>query len=428
MADPVAHGPSLGYMNRLADFIVSSPTSYHTVATLAQSLRQAGFREFHESLPWEDVTGRCFFVRDGALVAWLTPRRINERTGLRVVGSHTDSPTLKLKPNADYTSAGWQMLDMELYGGPLLNSWLDRDLGLAGRVVTSAGQQLLVSTGPIMRVAQLASHLDRGANEALTLDRQAHMMPLWGVGGPDLSIETVLGGLAGVPDGQTVAGCDVLAYPTAGPQVFGIRQEFFASSRLDNLVGVFVSLSALLEQGELDDIAVLAAFDHEEVGSTTRSGASGPLLEDAVVRIADGLGYAGDAYRALLARSSCVSVDAAHAVHPNYPHLHDPNNKPLVNAGPVLKMNANQRYASDAQGSAVWRRACAAADVPLQTFVGNNAVPCGSTIGPLTAARLGLTTVDVGIPMLSMHSARELCGTRDPLWLAQALGAYWAGA
>ena len=184
----------------------------------------------------------------------------------------------------------------------------------------------------------------------------------------------------------------------------------------------------MLEQGELDDIAVLAAFDHEEVGSTTRSGASGPLLEDAVVRIADGLGYAGDAYRALLARSSCVSVDAAHAVHPNYPHLHDPNNKPLVNAGPVLKMNANQRYASDAQGSAVWRRACAAADVPLQTFVGNNAVPCGSTIGPLTAARLGLTTVDVGIPMLSMHSARELCGTRDPLWLAQALGAYWAGA
>lgn len=428
MADPLEHRQSLDYMNRLAEFVVSSPTSFHTVATMAQSLRQAGFREFDESRPWEDVTGRCFFVRDGALVAWLTPRRINERTGLRVVGSHTDSPSLKLKPNADYTSAGWQMLDMELYGGPLLNSWLDRELGLAGRLVTSAGQSLLVSTGPIMRIAQLASHLDRSANEALTLDRQAHMMPLWGVGEPDLPIETVLGGIAGIPDEQSVAGCDVLAYPTSTPQVFGLHQEFFASSRLDNLVSVFASLTALLEQGELDDIAVLAAFDHEEVGSTTRSGACGPLLEDAVVRIAEGLGYVGDTYRALLARSSCVSADAAHAVHPNYPQLHDPNNKPLVNAGPVLKLNANQRYASDAQGSAVWRRACAAADVPLQTFVGNNAVPCGSTIGPLTAARLGMTTVDVGIPMLSMHSARELCGTRDPLWLAQALGAYWAGA
>ena len=251
---------------------------------------------------------------------------------------------------------------------------------------------------------------------------------MFSVGRPGLDLLDLVAGQAGLAASEIV-GHDLFAAVAERPAVFGPGGEFLASGRLDNLSSVHAGLVALLDaEPSASDVTVLACFDHEEVGSGSRSGAAGPLLEQVLLRVAGSLGLAGDAYQRALARSSCVSADAGHAVHPNYAGLHDPDHRPLLNAGPLLKTNANLRYTSDAASSALWARACAAAGVPVQVFVSNNAVPCGSTIGPMTAERLGILTCDVGIPLLSMHSTRELAGTDDPAWLAAALAAYFSGA
>lgn len=417
------------FTKSFAQFISESPTSYHAVAAMGSRLEAAGFAQLDETRAWDDVEGKHFVIRDGALIAWRTPLVINRQTGLRVVGSHTDSPALKLKPKPVYNSEGWAMLNLETYGGLLLNSWLDRELGLAGRLVTKKGEVKLVSTKPLLRIPQLAPHLDRSVNESLTLSKQQNMMPFYGFTGEADDILAILCEAAGI-DADELGYYDVFTYPTEAPAIFGAKDEFFAASRMDNLSSVFPSLEAFIEldDSRSGDIAIMAAFDHEEVGSGTRSGASGPFLGDVIDRLADLLGFRGDAYRALIARSSCISADAGHSVNPNYVSKHDPVNHPIINGGPVLKINANQRYATDGVGSALWFRACDAAGVKSQTFVGNNDVPCGTTIGPLTATRIGLVTVDVGIPLLSMHSARELAGTADLLALRKVLGAYWEGA
>ena len=423
------------YTAGLADFITASPTSYHAAAETAARLNAVGFSSADETQPWGPGLQRCgYAVRDGAIIAWILPERCTERAGFRIVGAHTDSPALKLKPRAAMVRDGIQVLDVEIYGGPLLNSFLDRDLGLAGRLVTRDGDVRLVRTGPIARVAQVAPHLDRSVNDSLHLDRQANLLPLWTLatdGARPDDPERHLCELAGI-DPRELAFHDILTFPTERPARFGRHDEFLASSRLDNLSSVhaaLVALEALAREGsEPDEPVVMIANDHEEVGSATRSGAGGPLLETVLGRLSGLLGVAGDARAAMLARSICVSADAGHAVHPGHPHLHDPAVRPALNRGPLIKINAQQRYATDAVGTAVWLRACAAADVPVQDFVSNNAVPCGTTIGPITAARLGITTVDIGQPLLSMHSQREMCGVADGLWMARAMRAFWLGA
>ncbi|MGD8215492.1 M18 family aminopeptidase [Aestuariimicrobium sp. Y1814] len=414
------------HLEGLASFVKASPSSYHAADVVAAHLEASGFTRLDEARPWERSHGGQFVVRDGAVVAWLVPDTVDDTTGFRIVGSHTDSPGFKLKPNATASVAGWQQAGMEIYGGPLLNSWLDRELGLAGRLTTVEGEVRMVRTGPILRIPQLAIHLDRTANDGLTLDRQQHTRPVFAVGDADLDIEEYLCEQAGI-ERADLAHHDVVAFTTQEPGMFGVGEQFFASPRLDNLSSVHAGLVALSRVELGSDIAVMVAFDHEEVGSATASGAAGPLLEDVLRRIAAGHGIAGDRFAAMIRRSSCISADAGHAVHPNHVGRHDPQNQPLVNAGPLLKINANQRYATDAVGAALWRRACDAAEVPSQPFVSNNSVPCGSTIGPITASRLGITTVDVGIPLLSMHSAREMCGADDPWYLSRALEAYWSG-
>ena len=423
------------YTDSLIDFVTASPSSYHAAAEVARRLEGVGFARADETVSWEDgLPRRGYVIRDGAIAAWVMPEALEPGAGLRVVGAHTDSPALKLKPAAALVRSGWQLINAEVYGGPLLASFLDRELGLAGRLTTRDGAVHLVRTGPIARVAQIAPHLDRSVNDALHLDRQTHLLPLWSLAGPDAApdaVETHLCEIAGI-DPAELAGHDVLTYPTQAPARFGRDGEFLASSRLDNLSSVhagLVALEALAVAGtEPAEPVILVAFDHEEVGSDTRSGAGGPFLETLLQRLARVLGVSGDGLAALMARSTCLSADAGHSVHPAYSHLHDPAVQPLINHGPLLKINAQQRYATDAVGAAIWARACAAADVPSQDFVSNNAVPCGSTIGPVTATRLGITTVDVGVPLLSMHSAREMGGVKDGPWLARALHAYWLGA
>ncbi|GAB3817275.1 M18 family aminopeptidase [Tessaracoccus terricola] len=412
------------HLDDLADFVVASPTSFHAAATAASRLEAAGFLRVDEKGAFPRGGGKFFIVRHGAIVAWLQPGELSEDAGFRVVGTHTDSPAFKVKPGELLTSAGWSQVGVEIYGGMLLNSWLDRELGIAGRIVTKDGQEHLVRTGPIARVPQLAVHLDRGVNDGLKLDKQTHTQPVLSLA-PRGGLLKHLCELAGIQPAD-VALHDLYCFDVAAPARFGLHDEFFASGRLDNLANTHAALTAMESAQQGRHVPVFAAFDHEEVGSATTSGAAGPILEDVLVRIASAAGLDVDGTRAMLARSSCVSADTGHVVHPNYPNHHDPVVKPLPNRGPLVKLNANQRYATDAVGGAIWLDACERAGVPTQPFVSNNAIPCGSTIGPITATRLGITTVDVGIGLLSMHSAREMCGVEDPHLMARALAGYWA--
>jgi aspartyl aminopeptidase len=427
-----SHATATDHIRDLGAYVSASPSSFHAVQEAARRLDGAGFTGLDELTAWpaaaEGAAGRFYVIRDGALIAWVTPQTAGPTTGFNVLGAHTDSPSFKLKPKPTTGKFGWLQAGVEIYGGPLLNSWLDRELQLAGRLVMLDGTQYLTATGPLLRFPQLAIHLDRAVNEGLALDKQQHMNPVFGLGDP--AGEDLLALLAERVSGATVdpaqiGGYDVVVADTQPGAVFGAKDEFFASGRLDNLSATHAGLAALIahaaagEPAERAPIAVLAAFDHEEIGSNSRSGACGPFLEDVLVRISDGLGASVSERRQAVAASFCVSADAGHAVHPNYAERHDPVNRPVLNGGPLLKINANQRYATDAPGAAFWARLCGEAGVPYQEFVSNNVMPCGSTIGPLTATRLGIRTVDVGVPLLSMHSARELCGVQDPFRLAQ---------
>jgi aspartyl aminopeptidase len=427
------------HIQDLGAYVSASPSSFHAVHEAARRLDTAGFTGLDELHAWPEsqaaAAGKFYVIRDGALIAWVVPTSAGPTTGFNILGAHTDSPSFKLKPKPPTGKFGWLQAGVEVYGGPLLNSWLDRELQLAGRLVMRDGTQHLTATGPLLRFPQLAIHLDRAVNEGLVLDKQQHMNPVYGLGDP--AGEDLLGLLAdrvagAAVDPAQIGGYDVVIADTQPPAVFGANSEFFASGRLDNLSATHAGLAALIahataspDGGAGAPIAVLAAFDHEEIGSNSRSGACGPILEDVLVRISDGLGATVSQRRQALAASFCVSADAGHAVHPNYPERHDPANHPVLNGGPLLKINANQRYATDANGAAFWARLCAEARVPYQEFVSNNVMPCGSTIGPLTATRLGIRTVDVGVPLLSMHSARELCGVEDPHRLAAVTGRFF---
>ena len=390
----------------------------------------AGFVALDESEEWPLTPGSYFVVRDGAIVAWTTPEGAAATTPFRIIGAHTDSPGFALKPKPTTATHGWLQAGVEVYGGPLFNSWLDRELEFAGRLVFDDGTTALVRTGPFLRFPQLAVHLDRGVNsEGLTLNPQQHLNPVIGVGTlADTDIVAHLAGLAGRA-GRHVVGYDIVTADTAAPGVFGLDGTLFASGRLDNLSSVHAGLVALLAVAGAPvspAITVFAAFDHEEVGSETRSGAGGPFLESVLARICAAAGASVSDRARAFADSWCLSADAGHAVHPNYPERHDPVNRPIVNRGPLLKINANKRYATDGHGAAEWARSCRQAGVEYQEFVSNNSVPCGSTIGPITATRLGLRTFDVGIALLSMHSAREMCGVDDPAALASAMRAFFA--
>lgn len=388
------------------DFIAASPSPFHAADTVARTLIDASFSRDTAASP-----GGHVLVSGGAVVAWWVPD--TPRPRMRIVGSHTDSPGLFVKPDPDVVREGFHQVAVEVYGGPILQTWFDRDIAFAGRVVLRDGAEKLVSTGPVARVPSLAIHLYRG--DAPALERQAHTAPI--VGGSE-PFSRVLARAAGVEPGEILAH-ELVSADTQPAAALG---DMLAAGRLDNLSSVWASLSALLRAKDAArDVLVLAAFNHEEVGSASPAGAGGPLLERVLAKIAAGLGEPAEVF----ANSLLVSADAAHSVHPNYQGKHDPTHRPLLNAGPVLKVNANQRYASDAVTQAEWKRASAAAGVPVQTFVGNNDVPCGSTIGPIAATRLGIPTVDVGVPLLSMHSARELCGLRDMEWFTDALESFY---
>lgn len=430
ITDPMAPPlEALAHIADLATFVQAVPSSYHAAAEIANRATAAGATLLDETAHWELVPGsRYVVVRDGSVILFQLPQDAGSETPFTIISTHTDSPGFKLKPHATFENSGFLQAGVEVYGSPLLNSWLDRELELAGRVVTKDGMTHLVRTGPMLRIPQLAIHLDRSANDKLVLDKQKHMQPIWGLGSlADGRVLTLLSEVhnQGEPiDPETIVGYDVVTADTQPPRVFGKDQSLFASGRLDNCLGTHCAVTALLATpaAETQTITMVAAFDHEEIGSNTHSGAGGTFLEHLLRRIEAALGGHAEERMRNLAGSWHISCDVGHGVHPNYPERHDPHDHPLVGAGPILKINANQRYATDALSAAWWNVACDNAGVPHQDYVSNNEIPCGSTTGPITAARLGLRTVDVGVPILSMHSAREMSSVVDPWYLTQVLG------
>lgn len=418
-------------------FVEDSPSSFHAARLVTDRLVEAGFTEHPEDGPWSTEPGGHVMVRDGAAMAWWIPTGgTTDDTAFRIVGAHTDSPWFVLKPNPNATTPdGWQQIGVEVYGGMLWNSWLDRELSVAGRVLTADGSEHLVRTGAVARIPQLAIHLDRGVNDGLKLNPQTHLHPVWTVDEPDADILALVTRDAGIEaeHGEVVA-ADLNLIPSQAPGTFGSDGQFIAAGRQDNLSSVHSGLTAMermAKGGKLDssgDILVFACFNHEEIGSATNVGAAGPILQEVLERTATGLGWDAERLARAYANSTCVSSDAGHSVHPNYPEMHDPDTRPVMGRGPMLKINAKQRYATNARGAALWSRSLKAAGVDGQEFVSRNDVPCGSTIGPITATRLGILTVDVGIGLLSMHSAREMSHEADLAGISKVLEAYWLGA
>ncbi len=408
----------------LIEFLDASPSPWHAVESTIDRLD--GFTRLDETEAWTDLPDAGYVVRSGAIIAWRLPSgSTSGHTPFRVVGAHTDSPCLRVKPRPDTGGHGWKQLAVEVYGGILNNTWLDRDLGIAGRVVGADGAVSLLNVAePVARVPQLAVHLDRDVNSGgLTLDTQQHLTPVWGVGastpGEFASWVRETAEMSSDP-----AWWELCLYDVQGAAVIGADHSLLASGRLDNQLSCWAAATALAAADPVDHIAVAVLNDHEEVGSSSNTGAAGPFLEAVLSRIVAARGGGVEELARAFAGSSCVSADNAHAVHPNYPERHEPGHRPIVNAGPAIKVNSNQRYATSGDTAAVFQRACEAAGVPWQVFVSRNNMPCGSTIGPITATRLGIATVDVGVPQLSMHSARELCGIDDPGHLAAALRAF----
>ncbi|GAA3488505.1 M18 family aminopeptidase [Streptomyces cremeus] len=421
-----------GHTDDLMSFLTAGPSPYHAVAAAAERLEKAGFRQVAETDAWDGTTGGKYVLRGGAIIAWFVPEGASPHTPFRIVGAHTDSPNLRVKPLPDTGNEGWRQVAVEIYGGTLLNTWLDRDLGLAGRLTLRDGSHRLVNIDrPLLRVPQLAVHLDRQVNEGMKLDKQRHMQPIWGLGevheGDLIAYVAEEAGL----DPEDIAGWDLMPHAVEAPAYLGRDEELLAGPRMDNLISVHAGVAALAAVAtgdeKLSHIPVLAAFDHEENGSQSDTGADGPLLGNVLERSVFARGGSPEDRARALAGSICLSSDTGHAVHPNYAERHDPTHHPRANGGPILKVNVNQRYATDGAGRAVFAAACEKAGVRWQTFVSNNSMPCGTTIGPITAARHGIQTVDIGVAILSMHSARELCGAKDPYLLANALTAFLEG-
>jgi aspartyl aminopeptidase len=404
----------------MMDLIDASPTPFHAVAEVERRLQERGFQRLAEGDPWSVAPGRrAYTTRNGSsLVAFVAGRAPVAEAGFRVIGAHTDSPNLRLKPRAGYVKEGFRQLGVEVYGGVLLHTWLDRDLSVAGRVCVEgeAEPRLLRIERPLCRVPSLAIHLFREVNEkGLVLNAQDHLPPVLGLDGEGGDfLGDLLASELGVPAGAILAS-DLMLYDTVRSAVSGLGGEFVHAARLDNLASCHAALESLLAAAERAPQATcaIALWDHEEVGSASAEGAGSPFLGTVLERVAQAGGASGQDLPRALAKSLCVSADMAHGLHPNYADKHEPRHQPRVGGGPVLKVNQSQRYATNAATGSVFLRAARAVEVPVQHFVTRTDLPCGSTIGPITASRLGIPTVDVGNPMLSMHSIREMASSRD---------------
>lgn len=410
----------------LLKFLDASPTPWHAVASMKSRLDAAGFQELNERDDWALESGSGYYViRNGSsIVAFRTGKNDVSCSGIRMVGAHTDSPCLKVKPNPELRRQGFYQLGVEVYGGVLLNPWFDRDLSLAGRVTYLDDQGEVRDTLVDFRKAvafipSLAIHLDREANSNRTVNAQTDLPPvMMQVPEDDTTsfhdlLRQQMSDESGVKS-RKVLGYELSFYDANGASFVGLRDEFIASARLDNLLSCFIGLQALLSTSG-DEAALLVCNDHEEVGSVSAEGAQGPFLTAVLDR------WCGTGKARAIAGSMMISADNAHGIHPNYMDKHDENHGPLLNQGPVIKINHNQRYATNSRSAAVYRHISDELGLPHQSFVVRSDMGCGSTIGPLTAGNLGVTTLDIGVPQFGMHSIREMIGAEDSLTLFRVL-------
>ncbi len=428
------------FVNGLIDFIKKSPTPFHAVKNMSEILEKAGFKRLHESELWSlqnKRQGERFYVsrNDSSIIAFQLNNSLVEN-GMRMLGAHTDSPCLKVKPNPEIINNHYLQLGVEVYGGVLLNPWFDRDLSLAGRVsfLNEEGaidHQLIDLEKAIAVIPSLAIHLAKDANSKRSLDQQKHLPPVL-MKLPDKDVETkadfkeilfkvvtfnIEQACAEQTDVKPSRAVKVLDYELSfydvqPPAVIGLHDDFIASARLDNLLSCYTGLMALLDSDGKQNV-LLVCNDHEEVGSMSAAGAQGPFLKSVLERMCE----SDEDVSRLIANSMMISADNAHGVHPNYADKHDANHGPILNNGPVIKVNSNQRYASNSETSALFKYLCELADVPVQSFVVRSDMACGSTIGPITASEIGVKTVDVGVPTFAMHSIRELAGRWDAFYL-----------
>lgn len=416
----------------LIDFLKASPTPFHATASLVQRLEGAGYQRLDEREPWYTEAGGRYYVtrNDSSIVAFKLGRLSPLIGGIRLVGAHTDSPCLRVKPQPELQRQGFWQLGVEVYGGALLAPWFDRDLSLAGRVTFrrdgKVESQLIDFKLPIAVIPNLAIHLNRTANEGWPINPQNELPPILAqvAGDERADFRALLTYQLAREHGlnaDVVLDYELSFYDTQSAAVIGLNGDFIAGARLDNLLSCFAGLQALLN-ADGDETCLLICTDHEEVGSTSACGADGPMLEQVLQRLLP----EGDDYVRTIQKSLLISADNAHGVHPNYADKHDGNHGPKLNAGPVIKVNTNQRYATNSETAGFFRHLCMAEEVPVQSFVVRTDMACGSTIGPITAGHLGVRTVDIGLPTFAMHSIRELAGSQDLAHLVKVLSAFYA--
>lgn len=416
----------------LCQFLDASPTPYHAVASLQTLLEDKGFEQLHEADSWGQLNaGHYFVIREASIIAFTLTGNDLSNTGIRMVGAHTDSPCLKVKPKPEKVQQSLFQLGVEVYGGALLNPWFDRDLSLAGRVSYEDPQgqiaQVIIDfKDPIATIPSLAIHLDREANQNRSINSQLHLPPILALmdDGDKLDFRALLEQQCRQQHPEINIGrvldYEMCFYDTQKAAVMGLSADFITSARLDNLLSCYVGLQSLLAADNTRS-ALLVCNDHEEVGSQSVSGAQGTFLQAVLQRLVDG----NEAYQRMVEQSLMISADNAHAIHPNYADKHDAEHGPLLNKGPVIKTNANQRYATSSQTSALFRQLCEQNDVPVQDFVVRTDMACGSTIGPITSSHIGVKTIDIGLPTFAMHSIRELAGSQDAVMLHKVLTAYF---
>lgn len=427
----------------LMSFIAESPDPFHAVRSLSQGLSKAGFEALEETAQWQLRPGGRYFTtrNESALIAFTYAGTDPALYGINMAGAHTDSPCLKLKPVPELLRNDYVQLSAEVYGGALYAPWFDRDLSLAGRVdyrtrTGSMGSALINLKKPVAIIPSLAIHLDREANQNRSINPQKEMVPILMAltPGEHFSLHKfLLEQLQALPesgDAQQILGHELSFYDTQPPALVGLNEQFIAAARLDNLLSCYVGMEAICK-AEQTHYNLLVCNDHEEVGSVSSSGAQGPFLKSVLKRILEQAGMvenmsrSDEQFERMIRHSHLLSVDNAHGIHPNFADRHDSNHGPLLNRGPVLKINANQRYASNSHSVALFRHLCELENIPVQDFAVRSDMGCGSTIGPITASGLGVETVDVGVPTFAMHSIRELAGADDAFMLFRVMQRYF---
>ncbi|AZO95154.1 M18 family aminopeptidase [Iocasia frigidifontis] len=412
-------------IEELLDFIYHSPTSFHTVKNSADILKHNGFSELKANENWYLERNKRYYlnINDSAQIAFVTGSASLDRYGFRIIASHTDSPGFRIKPEPEMLNLKkYLKLNTEVYGSPILNTWLDRPLALAGRLSIATDNPFFPDTKlinvkrPILTIPNLAIHLNRDVNKGVEINKQKGLMPLLAMVTNKFEEKDFLFRfLAKEKDIriEQIVDYDLFLYEYERGRVMGMNNEFISSSRLDDLALVYASIKALIDVERNKASRVMILFDNEEIGSMTKQGADSPFFTNVLERVAINLGYNREEFFCALSNSFMISADMAHAVHPNYNEKHDPTNKNYLNSGPVIKISANQRYTSDSDSIVVCKELCRRAQIPYQIFVNRSDQRGGSTIGPVSATQLPIRSVDIGNPLLAMHSIRELAGVDD---------------